>query len=357
MQANSGYRMAVRIAQLDLKKPIARGEVEPLLGDVTDWPATLKTLFDQGVFMLFYRALEQAEALDLLGEETAEQAKSIRRYLDDTAALQEAALGAALRVLNDARVPALLPKGLWLDRFVYATPGSRYSYDIDIYVHDGDLDRASAALADSGFRRVANKHGIGLVYQSGEIPVLLELQTFRRPQKAKFRETYLWDPKELWGRATEQRFGGATFLALRAEDLLVFLAVHLAERHHFERLIWIRDIREIVNHYAASLDWQIVIDTAKRWRCATYVYFTLRLAQDLAGAAIPQDVLEQLRPRYWSGIAFQRTLWAEDLPRLPIPTQSWRYQLFTILGDNWSRRLWAQLLLPYHALQRRPRNA
>ena len=72
------------------------------------------------------------------------------------------------KVLNEAQIPFLPLKGSVLRRY-YPEPWMRTSCDIDLLVHDSDLDRAAALLTEkSGYRAESKQsHDIGLFAPSG----------------------------------------------------------------------------------------------------------------------------------------------------------------------------------------------
>jgi len=56
------------------------------------------------------------------------------------------------------------------------------------------------------------------------------------------------------------------------------------------------DIAETPRHFGESLAWPDVIERARRWRWERGVYVALRLAKELVGAAVPEEVLREMRP-------------------------------------------------------------
>jgi hypothetical protein len=343
------YSIAAGILRFNPNDQSDVNDLNQVLKSVKDWPQLINVLMAQGVFLLFYQAIKSLDAKAVAPGDVLESMKTTQRNLTVINLAQQAATEKLLNVLNRTDIPVLMPKGLFLDHVVYPEPYLRFSNDIDIFVKDADLDKAYTLLISRGFRDIPNKHGIALSFSPGNVDVMIELETLRRQKKARFRETYVWNPDEIWSKAVPQELCRGSILRMTPEHQVIFLALHLSERHQFERLIWFRDIAEVIRRYSAVLDWDSVIEIAKAWNAAGYVYFSLLFANRLAGENVPDNVLEKLKPRYLSGKLFEKYAMNNRTPVFPLSRRSLLFQLFSIIGDSSARRLWAEALLPYHA--------
>ena len=104
-------------------------------------------------------------------------------------------------------------------------------------------------------------------------------------------------PDELWNRAVPVTVAGCAALALAPEDMLLHLCLHTSYQHQFA--FGLRpscDIAEIAHCFRETLDWNGLVERAdhRGWRRGVYLAFVL--ANELAGAGIPDHVLESLRP-------------------------------------------------------------
>ncbi|NOZ05673.1 MAG: nucleotidyltransferase family protein, partial [Chloroflexi bacterium] len=100
-----------------------------------------------------------------------------------------------------------------------------------------------------------------------------------------------------WERAVPATIAGTAVLGLASEDLLLYLAMHVSYQHYF--IMGVRpflDIAAVVRRYGSTLDWGLVQQRAGRWHWRKGTYVALRLAKELVGAAVPDDVLHALRP-------------------------------------------------------------
>jgi len=89
---------------------------------------------------------------------------------------------------------------------------------------------------------------------------------------------------------------GVDVSVLCPEDLLLYLCLH-ASKHVFEmgpKPFY--DIRETIECYGEKIDWLQIEARSKQWGEAKCVYLTMRLASELAGASMPDGLMEALRP-------------------------------------------------------------
>lgn len=98
--------------------------------------------------------------------------------------------------------------------------------------------------------------------------------------------------QDLWQRAVPLRIAGVDTLGLCPEDLLLHLCVHACYAHRFAiGLRPICDIAETVRHFGGALAWADVEARARRHRWHRGVYLMLRLAKEMLGATVPDEVL------------------------------------------------------------------
>ena len=91
---------------------------------------------------------------------------------------------------------------------------------------------------------------------------------------------------EIWGRAIEHRFGGATARILANDDLFVQLCVHL-RRHGYERLGWFKDLDLMVR--SGRVNWQAVREKATVQGCLDSVSYALWLLPRMLGTPLPRE--------------------------------------------------------------------
>ena len=86
---------------------------------------------------------------------------------------------------------------------------------------------------------------------------------------------------------------GAEVASLAPEDLLLILCVH-GTKHYWEQLKWTCDITELINAYRQKLDWNRILDRARRLGGERMLLLGLFLAHHLVGAGLNEKILERI---------------------------------------------------------------
>jgi hypothetical protein len=174
--------------------------------------------------------------------------------------------------------------------------------DIDLLVTPETAERAWNLAVANGWRRredVAQERSyeehqhLSPLEDADGLRIGLEIHTALFTQQAPFR----FDAAQLWERAKHITIANAPALVPSPEDQLVHAALHFAWSHEMTFGTWrtLRDVESIVA--SDALDWTEVVSRATASRGGTCCYWTLRLARDLVGVAVPESVLATLSPR------------------------------------------------------------
>jgi hypothetical protein len=203
---------------------------------------------------------------------------------------------------------AVIPlKGPVLAEALYPDPGLRPFTDLDLLIRRDDLPRALAILTTLGYRHLGAGRPlahelayagaaafVGPAGSGGDLPLDLHWELVDHPGAGRGGAM---DPREIWERAVRVETGGRPMLSLCPEDLLIYLALHLALHHALAGLAWQLDLALFLRRYGAALDWDGVAERARRWRAAGALYFALRQVEGRLGASAPPALLPRLRPR------------------------------------------------------------
>lgn len=224
-------------------------------------------------------------------------------------------LAEVLAALRDATLDVIVLKGAALAETVYPDLAVRPMCDIDLLVRKADIERAYRVLVGIGCcsssclsleAQQRREHHLAPLRKPGGSG--LEVHWTLTPPYTPFEP----DLNGLWERAQPVRVAGVPVLRLSAEDLLLHVSLRTASdvpyaRRSNKSLRNLCDVDRIVLHYGDVLDWQEVVARAGLWRASRSVYLVLLLARDLLGTAVPDDVLDGLRPdgldprlRHWA---------------------------------------------------------
>lgn len=141
-------------------------------------------------------------------------------------------------------------------------------------------------------------------------------------------------------RAHRVDYGAQTVLVPDGSDLLLHLCLHFAWSHLMLTGGWrtFRDINALAE--AGAVDWPRFLEDAESARGRTCCYWTLRLARNLTGLRVPEEVLEALRPPLPAAVLarVERHLAHEILPSERIcPSVRVRHRVWEIaFRPKWS---------------------
>ncbi len=208
-----------------------------------------------------------------------------------------------LSAFNRAKVPVLLLKGAALNLTVYERPNQRPMSDLDLLVKPANAHHALELLTEHGC-----EPGYDLIrddffpkyhyevefFTGGARPVRIDLHA--RPFRP-LRVARTMPDDALWHEANALRVGEVEALIPRPELMFLQLAAHAAF-HGCSRLLWLYDIKRLVEHYGASLDWSLVSQYAFRWRLSYAVSYAIERTEELLGSVCPGSVRAELRTHH-----------------------------------------------------------
>ncbi len=287
--------------------------VNPLDGDrltalaETDWAALVALATEQKVCPLLYQRLK-SRGLDSVVPDTTMQAlqdfyfKNAARNLRLCNELKHIVETLSADGVSPAgeTISVIVLKGLHLATQVYDNIALRQMGDLDLLVPEEHLGRTADALVASGYGP-AKPYSIDV-----DVAVSRHLTAFIKSEIGEVEVHWtLTEPNQpytiavdaLWARAIPLQIAGVDVLGLGLDDLLLHLCLHTSYQHQFA--FGLRpscDIAYLIQRHGAALDWRAVQQRAETWGWERGVYLALRLAKELVGAAVPDEVLRQLEP-------------------------------------------------------------
>lgn len=268
-------------------------------------------------------------------------------------------------VLIEQRIPYVLLKGAALSYSVYDRH-IRPMSDVDLWVRREDFPLAAQAMTSAGLRLVSNPErpfklkmladiGLGFLTEDGG---LVEVHCSPYPgwwlqRTADVDNESMWqriEPLSLPESADEERSGAVPSdtkeraYCLDPEDTILQLAVHAAVNHQFG--VWgirsIVDVSMVMNR--RELDWQRLVQQARRWRLATALWTVLHLQQQLVGTQNLDTVLTALQPRWWRRTLLTRVVGPQFLLDLrSLGLSRMRFTILLLLTDRFrdaARLVW-----------------
>jgi len=203
---------------------------------------------------------------------------------------------------TDSNVPFIVLKGMHLIHGIYQDPSARIIGDIDILVLAEDLERADRILRDMGYtansrltpkEQAENMHHLKPFSREGDFCVEVHWNISLPKASHTLNPRGIWDRRRII--ATLPRH--AKLLGLSDSDLMIHLAIHTTYHHQLDAgLRPLCDIAELAQQAGSAFDWRHFLELAKVEEHQRGVHLALRLAQDLVGAQIPFEVMQDLAP-------------------------------------------------------------
>ena len=271
-----------------------------LAGSNLDWTKLLSLAQRHALIPLLFFQLNRVASEQV----PAEQLKQLRDRSQSNAALNVLLTGEMVRLLElfeRSQIPAVPYKGPAIGVGIYGNSALRQFADLDILVAETDVWRATELLIDRGYqahftipvRKQSSFIRLGYVrllkHETDGTTVELHWRLAPRFFGAPF------DTSALWKSSRRIELQGASVRVPLAEDLILMLCIHGA-KDCWEKLEWVCGLAELIRS-EPEVDWNQLLQHAKKIRCSTIVYLGLVLAHELLDAPVPAGVLSQLGPR------------------------------------------------------------
>ena len=211
-------------------------------------------------------------------------------------------LARLLERFDGERLAVIPLKGPALAEALYPDPALRPCSDLDLFIRRETLEHVDSLLLGLGYRRRPDAHSFqfdlgfdrATLYEAPSgIRVDLHWGLVSDPR-------YSWEEREslkVWDRTVPVRVAGQHARGLGPEDLLLYLALHLAVHHALAGLLWYYDLFLILEGRAGALDWEALVERASRWRTRSALYFALLALEMLFGSHVPPRVMARIEPR------------------------------------------------------------
>jgi Uncharacterised nucleotidyltransferase len=211
-------------------------------------------------------------------------------------ALRNMALSAELvrllGILTGGGIEVIPYKGPVLANLVYGDVALRRFTDVDILVRDRDVVRTRDMLVASNYVGGKNSH-LGFIFAENSCHVALLQPELNLSLEVHWALAPSYFPmalkgERLWQCLRKAPFAGIEVNAHCPEDLLLILAIH-GGKHHWDRLIWIVDVAELIRQ-SPQLRWDWMLAEAARYGCRRMLQVGLWLAYEVLQAPVPDRV-------------------------------------------------------------------
>ena len=263
--------------------------IKSLVSKDLDWTHLIRLARAHGVMPLLYRTLNStcpnAVPAPILEELREQFYANVGRNLFLTKELLK-----VIQLLDAHRIPSIPYKGPVLAASVYGNLAFRMFGDLDILVREREYQKAQHLLIAEGYGLTKEfDYESTLVHGSGLFAVDLHKGMTAREFSCPLTFEYLA------GRMQSITVAGTTVPALSPADTLLMLAIQIAKDSgsRYSQLAKICDIAELLRLYP-QLDLAQVLRHARRLGGERMLLYSLRLANNLLGTALSQEVVRAM---------------------------------------------------------------
>lgn len=199
----------------------------------------------------------------------------------------------ALDALNANGIRTIALKGAALALTVYEMPGLRPIGDVDLMVEPDQADRAQRLLNDLGWRALRHR-------RPADRMLVQAVDLRKPPHGALDLHWYLlreccWPGVDqgVWQRAQPlTALPGA--LVLSPADQLLHTCLHGLRWSPVHGGHWVADAVRVIAHAGEALQWDVLVDEAKRRTLSLQMLEALKVVRERGHADIPERVLRAL---------------------------------------------------------------
>ncbi len=259
-------------------------------------------LVAQGVAPLAFHRLREAALL----AECAPDAAALLRKEYYASAAHHALLSAALRDLLAALEPLgirpVVLKGMALGSTLYPAPATRPVSDLDLLFERSQIPAVQQVLLRQGYRDILslgiNDH---LAYPShlnverdlGNGQVVMIEAHWELVHDPGYMQHL--NAREWLSRARPAALGESPAWVLEPADQLLYACAHMLLGHNQnQRLIWLFDLRLLVQRCGAAWDWAGLVERAAALHLAAALRYWLSQAEGWFGAFLPAGARQAL---------------------------------------------------------------
>jgi hypothetical protein len=210
-----------------------------------------------------------------------------------------------LQIFKETGVPVIVLKGAALANTVYDSIGNRPMSDVDLLIHPQDRLRIIPILENRGYQisawpqrkfhpyNISVTSEIDFIASNGTVFDLhWELISFEW-----VRLMTRIDMQGFWKSAQPLNINGLQVLQLSPCDSLIHICLHLMMQAYAHKIAY-QDITTLLNYYQ-PFPWDNFLTRTIDSRTCTTCYFALDAAASVLGAAVPDYVMDRLKPSFW----------------------------------------------------------
>lgn len=311
---------------------------------ISNWDGFVDHAGAQGVIGWTHEVLSALES-GLIPEEVMAGLRGARLAHTARAVAMNREAAVVLKALSDSDVRFAVLKGPYLAEHVYQRSDLRYYTDLDLLVREEDIEASGEVLRGLDYRLAEEEESDSIFDQGktqvhylrpGCLPIDLHWDVINLPTHMS---SFSVDTEDVWSRTVAADILGVESSVLSPEDLLLFQCTHMTAHHDFNRLLWFKDIEQVIYRFGKQMDWQVFVLRVTRYRLCTFVYYALFITREIIGKVeIPATVLDNTRPKYLTARLFERFLKKTNILELQENRRGPALEVWRVMRDDRGKR-------------------
>ncbi len=310
MKAKSQEKLIVNVLA-SLTDPGQIDRAEKMIVEMdgsADWGFYVRKMAEEGVVFLFYYYLVKHRFTHLVPKEINQALANLYFNNFRRNMIASAALNRLFAHLNARKIPFIVMKGIALAKLFYPGFATRGMSDADILFKKRDVYRVDECLTELGYAAADSSVEDALQNPAGYLASL----DYRNNEEPSPNIHIHWHPvntsvpaymfsenidlERLWQMAIRARLADADVHIFCPEHQLIYLCEHgLRINHSFDRLILIYDIFYVINTTEYQIDWNVVVQEARRFKLERLVLLSLAVVKHYTSAAVSEEIMTELR--------------------------------------------------------------
>ena len=283
-------------------------EIRELAQPTIDWPRLIELAVAHGVLPLLYKNLTLAAPQRI--ESPLNRIKQLCKLntIRNLKLAQE--LKFVLQLLAENSILAVSFKGPSLAVLAYGNISLRQFSDLDILIREQDFLAARRCLLSNQYLPIRSSGEREDVFDSrrdlAQIKTLGEC-SFQRRDSAVSLDVHCRlvtgkfpistaDLNVFWSDIQPLAVLDSQVETFCPEDLLLYLCIHGA-KDFWRKLIWLCDVAALVESHP-QLDWQKVVEQARRLECEPMLWLGLLLAEEILGVVLPGAIAQNIEDSF-----------------------------------------------------------
>lgn len=275
---------------------ISKKRATVLIKEGLDWQYFCECTLRSGTTVLVYNSLKSIKFYAYIPEFVFKRLKDAYLYILTKATIIHNELLEVLGLFAKKNIPAIPLKGTFLSQRIYGDIAAHgLSSDIDLLIAQDNKEVSRALLEQAGYSFSPNLSSIiqsqDNFTKNNSTPIDLHWDIMMLVGRTERKDVFLKG-----ARLRYEEKSGLRYYELKEEELLLYLANHLASNCSFRWLRYVCDINELLSKYKSKLDWDSAIKKAIKWRLSGSLFLALRLSKKFFNTEVEPELLRKVKP-------------------------------------------------------------